>query len=127
MLYKHTAKSYLQRIPFCIWVESYSIILVSFLQKSQFWLCIKTSSTVILCKFILVPNLLIYIFLLQIKCDGLLDWILVGSLGLSLVMSFILIPLQGFKFTRLYSIILVSYYVMFVIIALLTEAEIIHI
>lgn len=65
--------------------------------------------------------------ILEIKCDGLLDWILVGSLGLSLVMSFILIPLQGFKFTRLYSIILVSYYVMFVIIALLTEAEIIHI
>ncbi|XP_078277328.1 mitochondrial sodium/calcium exchanger protein [Rhinoraja longicauda] len=64
---------------------------------------------------------------LEIKCDGLLDWILVGSLGLSLVMSFILIPLQGFKFTRLYGCILVSYYVIFVIIALLTEAEIIHI
>ncbi|XP_069789285.1 mitochondrial sodium/calcium exchanger protein [Narcine bancroftii] len=65
--------------------------------------------------------------ILEIKHEGLLDWILVGSLGLSLVMSFIFIPLQGFKFTRTYGIILVSFYILFVIIALLTEAKIIHV
>ncbi|XP_062890418.1 mitochondrial sodium/calcium exchanger protein [Mobula hypostoma] len=64
---------------------------------------------------------------LEIKRDSLLDWILVGSLGLSLVMSFVLIPLQGFKFTRAYGIVLISFYILFVMIALLTEAEIIHI
>uniref|UniRef100_UPI00398EC887 mitochondrial sodium/calcium exchanger protein isoform X4 n=1 Tax=Pristiophorus japonicus TaxID=55135 RepID=UPI00398EC887 len=61
-----------------------------------------------------------------IKHDGLLDWILVGSLGLSLIMSFIFIPVQGFKLKRLYGIILVVYYIMFVVVALLTEANIIH-
>ncbi|XP_072352381.1 mitochondrial sodium/calcium exchanger protein isoform X2 [Scyliorhinus torazame] len=64
---------------------------------------------------------------LQINRDGLLDWILVGSLGLSLVMSFIFIPIQQFKLRPLYGIILVSYYVIFVIIALLTEAGVIHV
>uniref|UniRef100_UPI00398F81A5 mitochondrial sodium/calcium exchanger protein isoform X2 n=1 Tax=Pristiophorus japonicus TaxID=55135 RepID=UPI00398F81A5 len=63
---------------------------------------------------------------LEIKHDGLLDWILVGSLGLSLIMSFIFIPVQGFKLKRLYGIILVVYYIMFVVVALLTEANIIH-
>ncbi|XP_060699674.1 mitochondrial sodium/calcium exchanger protein [Hemiscyllium ocellatum] len=64
---------------------------------------------------------------LEIKCDGLLDWILVGSLGLSLVMSFILIPVQRFKLGKAYGGILVSFYVLFIIVALLTEAGIIHV
>ncbi|XP_067861819.1 mitochondrial sodium/calcium exchanger protein isoform X2 [Heptranchias perlo] len=64
---------------------------------------------------------------LEIKRDGLLDWILVGSLGLSLIMSFIFIPMHGFKLGHTYGIILVLYYILFVIIALLTEANIIHI
>ncbi|XP_067911219.1 mitochondrial sodium/calcium exchanger protein [Heterodontus francisci] len=64
---------------------------------------------------------------LEIKRDGLLDWVLVGSLGLSLVMSFIFIPVQRFKLGQSYGIILVSYYIVFVIIALLTEADIIHV
>ncbi|XP_078083140.1 mitochondrial sodium/calcium exchanger protein [Mustelus asterias] len=63
----------------------------------------------------------------QINHDGLLDWILVGSLGLSLVMSFIFIPIQKFKLRKSYGIFLVSYYILFVIVALLTEAGVIHI
>ncbi|XP_072443458.1 mitochondrial sodium/calcium exchanger protein [Chiloscyllium punctatum] len=66
-------------------------------------------------------------YVLEIKCDGLLDWILVGSLGLSLVMSFILIPVQRFKLGKVYGGILVSFYVLFIVVALLTEAGIIHV
>ncbi|XP_078410185.1 mitochondrial sodium/calcium exchanger protein isoform X1 [Cetorhinus maximus] len=68
-----------------------------------------------------------YLNALEINHDGLLDWILVGSLGLSLVMSFIFIPIQRFKLRRLYGIILISYYLLFVTIALLTEAGVIHV
>ncbi|XP_059511064.1 mitochondrial sodium/calcium exchanger protein isoform X2 [Stegostoma tigrinum] len=65
-------------------------------------------------------------YVLEIKCDGLLDWVLVGSLGLSLAMSFISIPVQRFKLGKAYGGILVSFYFIFIVVALLTEAGIIH-
>ncbi|XP_048467468.1 mitochondrial sodium/calcium exchanger protein isoform X2 [Rhincodon typus] len=66
-------------------------------------------------------------YVLEIKCDGLLDWVLVGSLGLSLVMSFISIPVQRFKLGKAYGGVLVSFYFIFIVVALLTEAGIIHV
>uniref|UniRef100_V9KG07 Sodium/potassium/calcium exchanger 6-like protein n=1 Tax=Callorhinchus milii TaxID=7868 RepID=V9KG07_CALMI len=66
-------------------------------------------------------------YVLTLTTDGLLDWILVGALGLSLVLSFIMIPAQGFHLRRAYGLGLICYYLIFIIIALLTEARIIHV
>ncbi|XP_037536979.1 mitochondrial sodium/calcium exchanger protein [Nematolebias whitei] len=62
----------------------------------------------------------------QFETEGLLTWILAGSLGLSLVLSFVFIPLNRFHLGRKYGIFLLVFYVIFLVIALLTEFHIIH-
>uniref|UniRef100_A0A3P8NC59 Sodium/calcium exchanger membrane region domain-containing protein n=1 Tax=Astatotilapia calliptera TaxID=8154 RepID=A0A3P8NC59_ASTCA len=57
----------------------------------------------------------------QVEPEGLLTWILAGSLGLSLVLSFVIVPLCRFHLGRAYGIFLLIFYVIFLIIALLTE------
>ncbi|XP_037114187.1 mitochondrial sodium/calcium exchanger protein isoform X2 [Syngnathus acus] len=57
----------------------------------------------------------------QLEPEGLLTWILAGSLGLSLVLSFIIVPLSRFHLGRPYSIFLLVFYAVFLIVALLTE------
>ncbi|XP_049619460.1 mitochondrial sodium/calcium exchanger protein isoform X1 [Syngnathus scovelli] len=61
----------------------------------------------------------------QLEPEGLLTWILAGSLGLSLVLSFIIVPLSRFHLGRPYSIFLLVFYAVFLIVALLTEFGII--
>lgn len=63
----------------------------------------------------------------QFELQGLLTWILVGSLGLSLVLSFIIVPLCRFHLGRNYGIFLLLFYATFLVIALLTEFGKIHI
>ncbi|KAM9393409.1 mitochondrial sodium/calcium exchanger protein isoform 2-T2 [Pholidichthys leucotaenia] len=63
----------------------------------------------------------------QIEPEGLLTWILAGSLGLSLALSFVVIPLCQFRLTWVYGIFLIIFYVIFLIIALLTEFGKIHV
>ncbi|KAM9330807.1 mitochondrial sodium/calcium exchanger protein [Gastrophryne carolinensis] len=58
---------------------------------------------------------------LQLDAQGLLVWILAGGLGLSLVFSLILVPLQCFHLRRGYGIALLCLYVLFLVVALLTE------
>lgn len=62
----------------------------------------------------------------QFETEGLLTWILTGALGLSLVVSFITVPLRRFHLGRHYGIFLLSFYVVFLLIALLTELHVIH-
>ncbi|KAM9858915.1 mitochondrial sodium/calcium exchanger protein [Aulostomus maculatus] len=62
----------------------------------------------------------------QFEPEGLLTWILAGSLGLSLVLSFIIVPLCRFHLDRTYGLFLLVFYVIFLIIALLTEFGKIH-
>lgn len=57
----------------------------------------------------------------QFEVEGLLMWILAGSLGLSLVLSFITVPLNRFHMTRAYGVFLLIFYCAFLLIALLTE------
>ncbi|XP_068166798.1 mitochondrial sodium/calcium exchanger protein isoform X2 [Antennarius striatus] len=63
---------------------------------------------------------------LQFTPGGLLTWVLVGSLGLSVVLSFVIIPLCRFQMQRTYGIFLILFYCVFLIIALLTEFGKIH-
>uniref|UniRef100_UPI0037E954AF mitochondrial sodium/calcium exchanger protein isoform X1 n=2 Tax=Semicossyphus pulcher TaxID=241346 RepID=UPI0037E954AF len=62
----------------------------------------------------------------QFEVEGLLTWILAGSLGLSLVLSFVIVPLCRFHLGRPYGLFLLFFYVTFLIIALLTEFGQIH-
>ncbi|KAK2902160.1 mitochondrial sodium/calcium exchanger protein [Channa argus] len=62
----------------------------------------------------------------QFELEGLLTWILAGSLGLSLVLSFIIVPLCRFHLGRSYGIFLLIFYAIFLVIALLTEFGKIH-
>lgn len=62
----------------------------------------------------------------MLEPEGLLCWVLSGALGLSLVLSFILVPLQCFHLSRAYGIFLLCFYVVFLIVALLTEFRIIQ-
>ncbi|KAG2471108.1 mitochondrial sodium/calcium exchanger protein isoform X3 [Polypterus senegalus] len=62
----------------------------------------------------------------KLQPEGLLVWILAGALGLSLVFSFILVPAQCFRVSRTYGIFLLLYYMIFLVVALLTEFNIIH-
>ncbi|XP_040897923.1 mitochondrial sodium/calcium exchanger protein [Toxotes jaculatrix] len=59
--------------------------------------------------------------IVQFETEGLLTWILAGSLGLSLVLSFVIVPLCRFHLGRTYGIFLLAFYVVFLVIALLTE------
>ncbi|TDH12731.1 hypothetical protein EPR50_G00050140 [Perca flavescens] len=63
----------------------------------------------------------------QFEAEGLLTWILAGSLGLSLVLSFVIVPLCRFHLGRAYGIFLIVFYAIFLLIALLTEFGKIHI
>ncbi|KAM7416592.1 hypothetical protein PAMA_018578 [Pampus argenteus] len=63
----------------------------------------------------------------QFEPEGLLTWVLAGSLGLSLVLSFVIIPLCRFHLGRTYGIFLHIFYVVFLVIAMLTEFGKIHI
>ncbi|CAJ1068834.1 mitochondrial sodium/calcium exchanger protein [Xyrichtys novacula] len=63
----------------------------------------------------------------QFEVEGLLTWILAGSLGLSLVLSFVIVPICRFHLGRPYGIFLLVFYVVFLVIALLTEFGEIHI
>ncbi|XP_008280250.1 sodium/potassium/calcium exchanger 6, mitochondrial isoform X2 [Stegastes partitus] len=62
----------------------------------------------------------------QFETEGLLTWVLAGSLGLSLVLSFVIVPLCQFHLGRTYGIFLLVFYVIFLIVALLTEFGEIH-
>ncbi|KAI7814939.1 putative sodium/potassium/calcium exchanger 6, partial [Triplophysa rosa] len=63
---------------------------------------------------------------ITLEPEGVLCWVLSGALGISLVFSFILVPLQCFHLNRVYGIFLLVFYVVFLIVALLTEFKIIH-
>ncbi|KAM6965637.1 mitochondrial sodium/calcium exchanger protein [Aplochiton taeniatus] len=64
---------------------------------------------------------------IKLEPEGLLTWILAGSLGLSLVLSFVTVPLCRFHLGRIYGIFLLVFYGFFLVIALLTEFGKIHI
>ncbi|XP_054629919.1 mitochondrial sodium/calcium exchanger protein isoform X2 [Dunckerocampus dactyliophorus] len=57
----------------------------------------------------------------QLEPDGLLTWVLAGSLGVSLVLSFVVVPLSRFHLGRPYGIFLLIFYATFLVVALLTE------
>ncbi|CAJ0952159.1 unnamed protein product [Ranitomeya imitator] len=57
----------------------------------------------------------------QLEAEGLLVWILAGGLGASLVFSLIAVPIQCFHLHRGYGVALIFLYVLFLVIALLTE------
>lgn len=61
----------------------------------------------------------------QIEPEGDLTWVLAASLGLSLVLSFIIVPLRNFHVGKHYGIFLLLFYFTFLIVALLTEFGII--
>ncbi|XP_033947220.2 mitochondrial sodium/calcium exchanger protein-like [Pseudochaenichthys georgianus] len=61
----------------------------------------------------------------QFETDG-LTWVLAASLGLSLVLSFVIVPMSQFHLGRNYGIFLLVFYAIFLIIALLTEFGKIH-
>ncbi|XP_041643086.1 mitochondrial sodium/calcium exchanger protein isoform X1 [Cheilinus undulatus] len=63
----------------------------------------------------------------RFEVEGLLTWVLAGALGLSLVLSFVIVPLCRFHMGRPYGIFLLLFYVIFLIIALLTEFGEIHV
>lgn len=62
----------------------------------------------------------------QLEPEGVLCWVLSGALGLSLVFSFIAVPLQCFHLNRVYGFFLLIFYIVFLIVALLTEFRIIQ-
>lgn len=57
----------------------------------------------------------------QFESEGPLTWTLAASLGLSLVISFVTVPLCGFRLLAPYGIFLLMFYGVFLLIALLTE------
>ncbi|KAL2087146.1 hypothetical protein ACEWY4_018205 [Coilia grayii] len=59
--------------------------------------------------------------MVKLEPEGILCWVLSGALGLSLVLSFVLVPLQCFHLTRAYGIFLITFYFIFLLVALLTE------
>ncbi|XP_075686371.1 mitochondrial sodium/calcium exchanger protein isoform X2 [Rhinoderma darwinii] len=58
---------------------------------------------------------------LQLEAQDLLVWILAGGLGISLIFSLIAVPIQCFHLRRGYGIALLLLYVLFLVVALLTE------
>ncbi|KAJ8380361.1 hypothetical protein SKAU_G00011390 [Synaphobranchus kaupii] len=64
---------------------------------------------------------------ITLESNGLLGWVLAGALGLSLVLSFVLVPLQRFHLGRAYGVFLLLFYIVFLLVALLTEFGKIHI
>ncbi|KAI1232977.1 hypothetical protein IHE44_0006165 [Lamprotornis superbus] len=64
--------------------------------------------------------------LVKLEPDSPLVWVLAGALGLSLVFSFVTVPAQCFQLGRAYGVCLLSYYLLFLCVALLTEFRVIH-
>ncbi|KAK6476611.1 mitochondrial sodium/calcium exchanger protein [Huso huso] len=64
--------------------------------------------------------------IVKLEPDGLLVWVLAGALGLSLVLSFILVPAQCFHLGRSYGIFLLLFYLVFLLVALLVEFKVIE-
>ncbi|XP_026980446.1 mitochondrial sodium/calcium exchanger protein isoform X2 [Sagmatias obliquidens] len=62
----------------------------------------------------------------ELEPDGLLVWVLAGTLGLSLVCSLVSVPLQCFQLNRVYGCCLLLLYLTFLLVALLTEFGVIH-
>ncbi|XP_062845950.1 mitochondrial sodium/calcium exchanger protein [Trichomycterus rosablanca] len=62
----------------------------------------------------------------ELEPEGLLCWVLAAALGFSLVLSFVLVPLQCFHLSQIYGIFLLFFYAVFLIVAVLTEFKIIH-
>uniref|UniRef100_A0A667YMX3 Solute carrier family 8 member B1 n=1 Tax=Myripristis murdjan TaxID=586833 RepID=A0A667YMX3_9TELE len=57
----------------------------------------------------------------ELEPEGLLMWVVTGSLGLSLVLSFVIVPLCRFRLGPRYGTFLLVFYATFLLIALLTE------
>ncbi|KAM3826234.1 mitochondrial sodium/calcium exchanger protein [Vipera latastei] len=66
-------------------------------------------------------------WVVKLEPDGLLVWILAGALGLSLVISFLLVPAQCFQLGQAYGYGLIAFYLAFLTVALLTEFRVIRI
>lgn len=62
----------------------------------------------------------------KLEPDGLLVWVLAGTLGLSLVCSLVSVPLQCFQLNKVYGCCLLLFYLTFLVVALLTEFGVIH-
>ncbi|XP_009067857.1 PREDICTED: sodium/potassium/calcium exchanger 6, mitochondrial, partial [Acanthisitta chloris] len=62
----------------------------------------------------------------KLEPDSVLVWVLAGALGLSLVFSFVSVPVQCFQLGKAYGICLITYYLVFLCVALLTEFRVIH-
>lgn len=62
----------------------------------------------------------------KLEPGGLLEWVLAGALGLSLVFSLVSVPLQCFQLSRAYGVCLLLFYLSFLLVALLTEFGVIH-
>ncbi|XP_039092400.1 mitochondrial sodium/calcium exchanger protein isoform X2 [Hyaena hyaena] len=62
----------------------------------------------------------------KLEPDGLLVWVLAGTLGLSLVCSLVSVPLQCFQLDKVYGFCLLLFYVTFLVVALLTEFGVIR-
>ncbi|XP_060049023.1 mitochondrial sodium/calcium exchanger protein isoform X3 [Erinaceus europaeus] len=63
---------------------------------------------------------------IKLEPDGLLVWVLAGTLGLSLVVSLVSVPLQCFQLSKAYGACLLLFYFSFLLVALLTEFGVIH-
>ncbi|NXR31593.1 NCLX protein, partial [Zosterops hypoxanthus] len=64
--------------------------------------------------------------LVKLEPDSPLVWVLAGALGLSLVFSFVTVPAQCFQLGKAYGVCLITYYLVFLCVALLTEFRVIH-
>ncbi|XP_016157655.1 PREDICTED: sodium/potassium/calcium exchanger 6, mitochondrial [Ficedula albicollis] len=64
--------------------------------------------------------------LVKLEPDSPLVWVLAGALGLSLAFSFVTVPAQCFQLGRAYGACLLTYYLLFLGVALLTEFRVIH-
>ncbi|XP_032931328.1 mitochondrial sodium/calcium exchanger protein isoform X2 [Catharus ustulatus] len=64
--------------------------------------------------------------LVKLEPDSPLVWVLAGALGLSLVFSFVTVPAQCFQLGKAYGVCLLTYYLLFLSVALLTEFRVIH-
>lgn len=62
----------------------------------------------------------------QLEPDSPLVWVLAGALGLSLVFSFVTVPAQCFQLGKAYGVCLLTYYLLFLSVALLTEFRVIY-
>ncbi|NXD40067.1 NCLX protein, partial [Copsychus sechellarum] len=64
--------------------------------------------------------------LVKLEPDSPLVWVLAGALGLSLLFSFVTVPAQCFQLGKAYGACLLTYYLLFLSVALLTEFRVIH-